>query len=77
MILSWQNEQNSCGKGWVADMRGKEIESLGGVSPCKDCKERYRACSDRCQKYKDWKAELERIKANRRAYLNLPFSPIK
>ena len=58
-------------------MRGKSLETYGGVSPCKDCTERYRACSDKCPKYKAWKAEIERIKANRKAYRDLPFSPIK
>ena len=47
-------------------------------SPCIDCKERFTACWDRCPKderdefgYKAWKAKLEAVKENRRAYNNL------
>lgn len=58
-------------------MRGPDLEHYGGMSPCKGCKDRYTACADECQRYKDWKANIERIKENRRAYRNLPFSPIK
>ena len=39
-------------------------------SPCKDCPERFTACSDKCPKdargeygYKTWKAELQKEKA--------------
>ena len=53
-------------------------------SPCQNCTERFHACSDRCPKdergevgYKAWRAELDRIRANERAYKNLPFSPVK
>ena len=37
--------------------------------PCynggKDCCDRYPGCSAKCQRYKDWKADLEAAKANR------------
>jgi hypothetical protein len=38
--------------------------------PCKDCPDRYLACSDHCQKpvYLAWKAEREKIKQARRDY---------
>ena len=44
-------------------------------SPCKDCTERFIACSDRCPKdargefgYKAWKAEYYKQKAAEREY---------
>lgn len=44
-------------------------------SPCKDCTERFIACSDKCPKdargeygYKAWKAELLKLKAVEREY---------
>lgn len=47
-------------------------------SPCKDCPERFLACSDHCPKdergdfgYKAWKAKLEDVQAKRKAYNNL------
>ena len=27
--------------------------------PCRGCEERYEACHDRCEKYKEWKVEHE------------------
>lgn len=49
---------------------------IRGVSPCKDCTERFLACSDRCPKdergdfgHKAWKAELNRVKKERTAFL--------
>ena len=48
------------------------------VAPCKGCTERFTACSQKCPKdergefgYKAWKAELEEVKENRKAYNNL------
>ena len=44
-------------------------------NPCKDCTERFIACSDRCPKdergeygRKAYKAEIERVNKNRREY---------
>ena len=44
-------------------------------SPCKDCPERFLACSDKCPKdargeygYKAWKAEFQKEKAARKEY---------
>jgi hypothetical protein len=28
------------------------------LPPCKDCEERYPACHDKCEKYKDWKGDV-------------------
>ena len=46
-------------------------------SPCKDCTEKFTACSDRCPKdargeygYDAWKAEIARIKKAKREYLD-------
>lgn len=41
---------------------------MRGVSPCVDCKERHTACHDHCPKYKEWKAEVQKIKEAKRAY---------
>ena len=44
-------------------------------SPCKDCPERFYACSDKCPKdlrgeygYKAWKAEFQKEKAAEKEY---------
>ena len=51
-----------------------------GVSPCTGCTERFRACWDHCPKdergefgYKAWKAEADRVKAERLKYMRLTF----
>ena len=48
---------------------------IRGVSPCKDCKERFLACSDKCPidargefGYKAWKQEVDRVKAAKEEY---------
>ena len=45
------------------------------ISPCKDCTERFSACSDHCPKdargeygYKAWKADYEKQKAAEKEY---------
>ena len=45
------------------------------ISPCKDCPERFRACSDKCPKdargeygYKAWKADLRKVQAAEKEY---------
>ena len=42
----------------------------GRSNPCKDCPDRYIACSDHCQKpeFLAWKAEQETIRRNRGKY---------
>ena len=39
--------------------------------PCRDCSDRYTACSDKCKKkeFIEWKTELRHIKENRKAYI--------
>lgn len=57
-------------------MRGKEIPGpIRGENPCRDCTERFLACSDRCPKDERgeygrnaWKSEIDRVNANRRKY---------
>ena len=46
------------------------------VCPCKDCPERFIACSDRCPKdergeygYKAWKGKITKVKQAEREYL--------
>ena len=56
--------------------RGKDTTGpIRDDNPCKNCVERFLACSDCCPKdargeygYKAWKAELERVNQNRREY---------
>ena len=45
------------------------------ISPCKDCPERFLACSDKCPKdargeygYKAWKAELKKVQDAEKEY---------
>lgn len=45
-------------------------------SPCRECAERFIACSDKCPKdargeygHKAWKADLQKIKDARKAYV--------
>lgn len=60
--------------------RQKLTFPIRGTSPCDGCTERFLACHDNCPKdnrgqygYKAFKAEIERVKANRKKYLsNLP-----
>lgn len=52
----------------------KDEQRLDGnirdVSPCKNCEDRFLACSDKCERYKAWKADIERIKQARKAYMD-------
>ena len=50
--------------------------SIRDVAPCKDCTERFTACSDRCPKdargefgYSAWKIEAERVKTARQNHI--------
>ena len=43
--------------------------AIRDVSPCINCEERHTACHDACPKYKAWKAEAQRVKKLRSAYL--------
>lgn len=54
-----------------------------GCSPCKDCTERFTACSGRCPKdqrgefgYNAWKAEVERVKEVRNEYAKTRYEDI-
>ena len=42
-------------------------------NPCKNCPDRYPACSDHCKKpeYRKWRAELELIRKREREYSDL------
>lgn len=51
-------------------------QTIRGVSPCKDCTEKFMACHDRCPKdargeygYGAWAAELKQVKKVREEYL--------
>ena len=50
--------------------------NIRGSSPCRDCSERFTACSDRCPKdqrgeygYKAWKQDVQAVKETRKSYL--------
>lgn len=58
-------------------MNDSQRVSIGirDVSPCKDCPERFAACSDHCPKdergefgYKAWKAKIKEVDEKRKAY---------
>ena len=36
--------------------------------PCKDCKKRYPACHDKCDKYKEWKKLVDGVNKARKEY---------
>ena len=38
------------------------------VCPCKDCKERYPACHSHCNRYKEWRADLDKRKEENKTY---------
>ena len=41
--------------------------------PCKDCKDRYPVCHDKCEKYKEWKSRLDEVNKRRKEYNERPF----
>lgn len=41
--------------------------------PCKDCKDRFTACHDKCEKYKAWKSRLDEVNKRRKEYNEKPF----
>ena len=50
---------------------GKRIDGpIRDDNPCLNCKKqtRYYGCHDKCPRYKEWKAEIERVNKNRRDY---------
>lgn len=51
-------------------MHGERLHGvMRGMSPCTECGERHTACHDKCQKYHEWKAEAQKIKEAKTAYL--------
>ena len=51
--------------------------SIRNCSPCKDCTERFPACSSKCPKdlrgeygYMAWKAEVDRVNKARKAFMD-------
>ena len=39
--------------------------------PCKTCTDKYTACHDRRERFKEWKAKLEAVKEAKKAYERL------
>ena len=37
------------------------------MCPCKDCKDRYLACHSNCSRYKEWRANLDKLKEENKA----------
>jgi hypothetical protein len=42
------------------------------IEPCYQCKDRYPACHDKCNKYKEFKKEKERVRNNRQSFKFIP-----
>ena len=38
------------------------------ISPCKGCNERFTACHDKCEKYKEWKKLVDSANKARKEY---------
>lgn len=38
------------------------------IAPCKDCPDRIPGCHDSCDRYKEWKSQLEKLNEARREY---------
>lgn len=53
-----------CGNG------NKITGPIRDVNPCYKCQKptRHLGCHDTCKRHKEWKAEIERVNANRREY---------
>lgn len=52
-------------------MRGVSINApIRDENPCHNCKRpnRRTGCHDTCKEHKKWKAEVDRVNANRREY---------
>lgn len=43
------------------------------MPPCKDCTDRYTACHDHCNRFKEYKAIREKENEARRQYERKPF----
>jgi hypothetical protein len=54
-------------------MYGHKIGPMRDRSPCADCKDRVIGCHGKCVPYAEWRAELERVKNNRKAYIRQRF----
>lgn len=57
-------------------MRGENIMI---VVPCKDCEDRHAACHCTCERYKRWKEDSDKIKAeiNKNKYLQSEYYSAK
>lgn len=42
--------------------------SVSDIAPCKDCKDRYLGCHDRCPKYLSFKEKVNEVKKKRSKY---------
>ena len=36
--------------------------------PCKECSDRHTACHDHCERYQEFKAELDRVRENEKQF---------
>lgn len=48
----------------------RPMRTVRDEPPCKDCRDRYPACSDHCQKpeFLEWRMKLETVRKNRKEY---------
>ena len=44
------------------------METTREMPPCKGCTERFTACHDKCERYKEWKQRLDELNKARREY---------
>lgn len=42
------------------------------VAPCKNCKERFTACHDTCEKYKEWQIKEKECQAKDKINKSIP-----
>lgn len=52
-------------------MKGKQLNTNGVMSPCKNCTKRHTACHDDCKDFDEYKLKIQEIKNKRKAYADL------
>ncbi len=46
-----------------------QLVSAAGKAPCKDCEDRHPACHDKCERFADFRKEIDRIKEAKRQHM--------
>lgn len=52
-------------------MKGKQLNTNGVMSPCKDCKKRHTACHDDCEDFSEYRRKIQKVNENRREFSEL------